>query len=75
MGQAGSASFPFSKQANSCTRTCARLSLAKVAVFPTVTGVLAQRFGPVVLHPVVVVLLVGMASVFFFIPSVERRAD
>lgn len=45
------------------------------ASFPFLTGVLAQRFGPVALQPVVIVLLVNMAAVFFFIPSVTRRTE
>jgi len=71
MGQAGSASFPFCKR---MIRLVLCRTLSKLRLSP-VTGVLAQRFGPVALQPVIIILLVNMAAVFFFIPSVTRRTE
>lgn len=72
MGQAGSASFPFCK---SRSPHLLRAWVDADTQLGKVTGVLAQRFGPVALQPVIIVLLANMASVFFFIPSVTRRTE
>lgn len=45
------------------------------AAFPFLTGALAQRFGPVALQPVVIVLLFAMALVWAFVPNVDRRKE
>ncbi|KAL7005552.1 hypothetical protein EMMF5_004957 [Cystobasidiomycetes sp. EMM_F5] len=46
------------------------------AAFPFLTGALAQKYGPVVLQPVIIALLVGMGLVFHFgMPEGDRRAE
>ena len=43
------------------------------AAFPFLTGALAQKYGPIVLQPVIIALLVGMGVVFFFVPDADRK--
>lgn len=45
------------------------------AVFPFITGLLAQAVGPVALHPVCLVLYVVMAGIWTLLPSINRRRE
>ncbi|BGP17561.1 hypothetical protein JCM10213_004102 [Rhodosporidiobolus nylandii] len=45
------------------------------AVFPFITGALATRFSPVVLHPIMVILLGCQLISFAGIPRVARKAE
>ncbi|GAA5834181.1 hypothetical protein JCM11251_000564 [Rhodosporidiobolus azoricus] len=45
------------------------------AVFPFITGSLAQRFSPSVLQPVMVILLVGQVAMWACLPKVERKVE
>ncbi|GAA5896055.1 MFS transporter [Sporobolomyces salmoneus] len=45
------------------------------AVFPFVTGALAQRFSPAVLQPVLVVLFGVQFVLWFFVPDVVRKKE
>ncbi|GAA5980778.1 hypothetical protein JCM11641_002648 [Rhodosporidiobolus odoratus] len=45
------------------------------AVFPFITGALAQRFNPVVLQPVMVCLLAGQMAAWAGIPRIARKAE
>ncbi|KAK9899797.1 MFS general substrate transporter [Cystobasidium minutum MCA 4210] len=48
---------------------------AGAAIFPFITGLLAQEFGTWVLQPVIVSLLVAMAALWVWIPTPPRRSD
>ncbi|GAA5829881.1 hypothetical protein JCM3766R1_006689 [Sporobolomyces carnicolor] len=45
------------------------------AVFPFITGALAQKFSPVVLQPVLVVLFGVQTAIWFFVPDVARKKE
>lgn len=45
------------------------------AIFPFITGALAQRFDPGVLQPVMIVLFVVQLGIWVFGPSVGKKAE
>lgn len=45
------------------------------ALFPFITGALAQRFDPGVLQPVMIVLFALQAVLLIFCPKIERKAE
>jgi len=45
------------------------------AAFPFVTGLLASQYGIIALQPLIVSMLVLMASLWFFVPSPPRRVE
>lgn len=45
------------------------------AVAPFVTGIMAQKFGTVVLHPIVLVLLAVMEASWLALPRIQKRTD
>lgn len=45
------------------------------AIFPFITGALAQRFSTYALQPVMIALFVSMSLIWLWVPPVEKRED
>lgn len=54
---------------------CAALGQTGSAIFPFITGALAQRFSPIVLQPVMIILLGTMQILWAFVPNPARKKE
>ncbi|GAA5922828.1 hypothetical protein JCM3775_006151 [Rhodotorula graminis] len=54
---------------------CAAFGQTGSALFPFITGALAQRHSPAVLQPVMVALMAGMLILWTLVPSPARKRD
>jgi fucose permease len=45
------------------------------AVAPFITGILAQRAGTYVLHPICIALFMAMGACWWLLPKVEKRTE
>ncbi|GAA6052974.1 hypothetical protein JCM3770_001157 [Rhodotorula araucariae] len=54
---------------------CAAFGQAGSAVFPFITGALAQRFSPAALQPVMIALFACMLGLWTFVPSPGRKRE